>query len=178
VSDILALVSRARDAAQNFPKRRSDAELYRLLADCMAICERCEKEGQLERLKQEAVQRAKDRGARRAYFEAGADVYLVVGRLVFEGEKARAACWRYTSCMREAGHKGIVSGQLVGWLATNGGINALFRSRKVKARSRLTRTLHLTSAVEMPKIGPITLTLQDNGSGFYDVLPVIEEAAA
>lgn len=173
MTDILADLAAIKSRAVDFPKRRSDAQLYALLAECLELSLRCEREGSLEILKAEAIRQGKATGKRRAYFESTADAPLVIGRLVFEGEKRRDASWRYTACIREAIARQISPAGFVTWLTNNGGLNALFRTRKVAARSRTTRTLHLLSPVEMPKQGVITLVLRDNGAGFYHVIEAL-----
>lgn len=157
-----------REKAKAFPVRRSDGELYGLLAAMSAMCERAEAEKRIEELRARALEYALLTG--RPHFQSDADVFIVVGRLVFEGDKGREAAWRYTAALREARRRNIRSEDLARWLSENGGINALFKTRPVERRSRTTRTLHLTSGVEMPKDREITLTLRDNGAGFYDVV--------
>lgn len=165
-SDIAALKSRA---AFFISQRRKDIDLYQVLADCMSICERASLDGEVDRLRREFLDRQKDDG-RRAYFEGDPDVYLIVGRSVFEPEVNRAACWRYTATMREAAKRQIRSGELVEWLRSSGGINALFRARPVEARTARTKTLHLNAPIEIPKDKPFTLTLRRDDRGFFDVM--------
>jgi hypothetical protein len=166
IDDRLAAV---REKARFFAgKRRSDADLYVVLSECLAICETAEAEGQTDALKQRYL-RGKE-GSNRRYFERDADVYLIVGRIVFEHESNRAACWRYTATMREAAKLDISAGELPGWLLANGGINALFRTRPVTARTCKTRTLHLTKAIEVNKSGAFTVTLRRTATGFFDVV--------
>lgn len=165
-SDIAALKSRA---AFFISQRRKDIDLYQVLADCMAICERADLDGEVQRLRSDFLARQKQEG-RRAYFEADPDVFLIVGRSVFEPEVNRAACWRYTATMREAAKRQIRSGELVEWLRSSGGINALFRARPVAARTARTKTLHLNAPIDIPKGEPFTLTLRRDDRGFFDVL--------
>lgn len=158
-------------SAGSFPVRRSDAALYKLLAECLNLVNQCYLDpGLLQEVKDLAITYQKDRGAKRTYFESTADPELVVGRLVFGGEKRRDACWRYTAAMREANKRQISSENLVSWLTENGGINSLFRSRPVTKRTRETKTLFLREAVRLPKSGLFTLVLEDDGSGFYHVI--------
>ena len=154
-----------------FPKRRSDAELYGILAAMLHLCNRADQEGILEELKSAALEKEKRiEGKHRAYFESGADAPLIVGRLVFAGVKRRDSVWRYTSTLRRARELQIQPQELASWLNTNGGINALFKSRQVEKRTRHTKTLNLLDQVELPKEGLVQLTLRDNGAGFYHVV--------
>ncbi|MBA4282018.1 hypothetical protein [Ralstonia sp.] len=164
--DVAALKSRA---AFFISQRRKDVDLYQVLADCLAICERAELSGEVEALRGEHLAAERARG-KRAYFEQGADVFLIVGRAVFEPEVNRAASWRYTATLREAAKRQIRSVELVEWLREQGGINALFKARPVEARTARTKTLHLNAQVEVPKDGPFTLTLRRDARGFFDVL--------
>lgn len=150
-------------------QRRKDVNLYQVLADCMAICERAELDGEIDRLRADFLERERATG-KRAYFERDADVFLIVGRCVFEPEVNRAACWRYTATMREAAKRQIRSTELVDWLRQEGGINALFRARPVQARTATTKTLHLNAPVEVPKDAPFTITLRRDERGFFDVV--------
>jgi hypothetical protein len=165
-ADISALKKRA---SFFITQRRKDVDLYQVLADCMALCERARDTGDLPRLQAEFLKSEQARG-KRAYFERDADEYLIVGRYVFEPEVNRAACWRYVATMREAAKRQISASQLVEWLRGQGGINALFKTRPVAARTASTKTLHLTSAVTVPKDGPFTLTLRREPNGFFCVV--------
>jgi hypothetical protein len=164
--DIKDLKARASFFMSN---RRKDIDLYRLLADCMSLCERVEMTGQLEGLKTRFLQEQKARG-RRAYFEKNSDVFLIVGRCVFEPEINREASWRYIAAMREAHSRQIRPENLVEWLRSEGGINVLFKSRPLEARTAKTKTLNLNEPIEVPKDGSFTLTLKRDERGFFDVV--------
>lgn len=155
-------------------QRRKDIDLYKVLADCMMICERAVAEGMVGSLKKDFLTKRQAEATGRVYFESDPDVYLIVGRLVFEPEVNRAACWRYTATLREASKLGIKSDDLINWLRTNGGINALFKGRQVQARTARTKTLHLNTQVEVPKDRPFTLTLRRDSRGFFDVISTQE----
>lgn len=173
-SDIADLKGRA---AFFISQRRKDIDLYQVLADCMAICERASLEGEVDRLRRDFLARQKDEG-RRAYFEGDPDVFLIVGRSVFEPEVNRAACWRYTATMREAAKRQIRSTDLVEWLRSQGGINALFRARPVEARTARTKTLHLNEPLDVPKDEPFTITLKRDARGFFDLVRTSFQGAA
>lgn len=151
-------------------KRRKDTDLYRLLAECLALCEQAERDNLTEALRASIAEKPAV-GRNRVYAERGSDIYLIVGRYVFEPEVNPAAAWRYSATMREAAKRQISSASLAGWLASQGGINALFRARPVAARTARTKTLHLNDAVEVPKDAPFTITLRRDGRGFFDVVP-------
>ena len=152
-------------------KRRSDGQLYCLLADCLAICETAHNNPNA--IKAAYLARPLATGKSRTYFETATDIYTIVGRWVFDAEKGRVGAWRYGTTLREAAKRGIAAGELASWLAGNGGVNALFRRRPVVARTAKTKTLHLTSQVTVPKEGPFTMILSRTGDGWFDVLEVI-----
>lgn len=171
MTDVLGTIRDLRSRASFFAnKRRKDVELYQVLAECLAICETVERERSLPELIEQFLAQRSEGVSGRRYLESNPDVYLVVGRLVFEQESNRAACWRYTATLREAAQLQIASSGFVEWLRTNGGINALFKARKVAARTAQTKTLHLNNSVEVPKTGVFTLTLQRDHRGFFDVI--------
>ena len=150
-------------------QRRRDIDLYALLAETLAVCEIVQREKLEESLRRAVAARQSD-DKNRSYIEQGSDVFVVVGRFVFEPEINRAASWRYSATLREASKRGLRSTNLVEWLRANGGMNALFRARPVRARTARTKTLHLNTQVEVPKTGPFTLTLRRDQRGFFDVL--------
>lgn len=161
-----------RDDASFFTKkRRKDGELYAILARCLHFCETHIFPETLDAMKEHVIQRMKDAGRKRVYFEEGADVYLVVGRYVFEGTTVnRAATWRYTATLREAAKRQIRGHDLADWLAENGGINALFKTRPVEARDVTTKTLNLTTPITVPKGEEFCLTLRALPTGFMEVV--------
>lgn len=166
----LAEIEALRSRAGFFRKqRRSDAELYHVMAGCLAMVERCDREpGLLDALK--AAHLASLEGRR--YFESGADAPLVVGRMVFGGGHGRVAAWRYTACLREARKRQITSDDLPGWLNENGGLNALFLGRPVKSRTAAVKILHLSSRIRVPKDKPFTMTLRRTERGHFDVISI------
>jgi hypothetical protein len=167
----LAEIESLRSRAGFFRKqRRSDGELYHLLAQCLAMCEQCDRDpGLLDALKEAHLASLEGR----RYFETGADAPLVVGRMVFGGGHGREAAWRYTACMREAQKRQIASGDLPGWLMEHGGLNALFLGRPVKSRTAATKILHLSSRIRVPKDENFTVTLRRTERGHFDVISII-----
>ena len=166
-----------KSRAELFPARRSDSELYVLLSDCMSLAARVAHDEQAkEALKARTIADDLARGAKRSYFERDADEFLIVGRFMFGGVKARAACWRYTSCMREASKMGVDADNLADWLSKNGGINSLFKRRKVSKRTRVTKIINLNTAIEIPKSRVVSIKIRDDGKGFYDVISVSQDS--
>ena len=157
-------------ADQLIRARRKDADLYKLLADCLHVCEQATATGGVDNLKNEFIARRRAETARRVYFEKDADVYLIIGRIVFDPKKNREAGWRYTATLREAAKRGITADQLPTYLATNGGINSLFKTRPVAARSITTKVLHLNTPVQITKDTIFTLTLSRDPRGFFNVI--------
>lgn len=162
-------IDRAKSRAGFFiTQRRRDVDLYGLLAECLTACEEIEAGGLIETVRQRVAEKPTN-GRNRTYAEASSDVFVVVGRYVFEPEMNRVASWRYSATIREAAKAGIRGADLVGWLRENGGINALFKGRPVNARTARTKTLNLNQQIEVPKDAPFTLTLQRDHRGFFDV---------
>ena len=150
-------------------KRRKDAELYQVIAESMRLCEIVTDKGLVEAVKQRVI----DKGAKtkkRSYFEKESDVYLIVGRYVFEPEISREASWRYTATMREAARHGLTSETVVEWLSKNGGVNGLFRTRNKKSRNTKIKTLHLDRPVHFHEDRPFTVTLKRMPNGFFEVI--------
>lgn len=169
MTSIIDQADSLRDRASFFvTQRRKDLDLYRVLGDCMCLCAACS-DADLEEFRRRVLARAT---GRRSYFEAGADAFLIVGRYVFEGQdKRRDATWRYTAVMREAAKRQISGSDLPDWLASNGGVNALFKSRPVAARTTTTKTLNLNQPISVPKDEAFTITLSRDARGFFDVVP-------
>ncbi|MCP1200096.1 hypothetical protein [Notoacmeibacter sp. MSK16QG-6] len=150
-------------------RRRRDGKLYQLLAETLAICEYVAANDLLEAVRAEIA--AKDRNGRnRTYAEKNSDLYLVVGRSVFEPEMNREGSWRYSVTLREAARRQIRSGDLAAWLSENGGVNTLFKGRGVLASASTTKTLHLNQPVEVRQGVDITLRLRMDHRGFFNVI--------
>ena len=110
-----AVVDRLRGAAREaLGGVRSREELYRIVAECLSLCETVE-EAELRELLLER------RGARA---EKDSDRYLVVARLVFEGR--RDVVWRYAVAMRVAAQHQVRSVEFPDWVGPRGGLNALW----------------------------------------------------
>lgn len=184
--DLRTMLDAAKHTALNggLPVRRKDGTLYRLLAECLAICEVVARHGREDELRKLITVSVDERnpatwgkgragsnnGKGRRYAERGSDAFILVCRYVLPSTETTAARSRYSRALREASKRGITSDALPSWLSDHGGVNTLFRARKVIASDIRTRTLHLNSTVTCPKGGPFMLTLQMDHRGFFDVV--------
>jgi hypothetical protein len=151
-------------------RRMPRADLHALIARCMAIAERCERD-QDELSALHAAVRVVGNGATgRRYVETETDSYLIVCRYVFAQDRGRG--WRYAAVMREAAKRQIGSAGLPQWCAMNGGMNALFLSRPLDRKTVSSKTIRLTEAVAMPKHGSVTLTLRRMPDGLFSPVSV------
>lgn len=154
-------------------KRKTSAELYGLLADCMSLAERCAQDHEsFDELRQLVAQQPHN--GNRRYVEASADAFQLVARFVFAELKSpsaeRSNANRYAICMREAKKRNVGHAGLAQWLNENGGLNALFLARPLTARSVTTKTLYLVESITIPKEKPITLTLMRQPDGRFAVV--------
>lgn len=154
-------------------KRHADQQLYRVLADCMAIAEICLKDvNEYEVLNGLIKKLPVVEGQTRQYVEKSSDIYQRVCRFMFHGEEHTANTNRYAHCLREAAKQGVKSGKLIDELS-NGGINKFYHARPSQStRERIVRTkcLRLNKQIEHYKSDKLVLTLKRNAEGFYDVL--------
>lgn len=166
-----------RKLAESGPigKRHSSFELYDLLAGCMALAERCADAAVHEEMRGLVVEQHHRTGQNRRYVERGSDAYILVCRYVFSNLRSagaeRSNASRYAHALREAAKQGITSATL-GAKLREGGINALFLSRPLAARTVTTRTLYLTEPITVDKAQPFTLTLRRTADNRYDVVAV------
>lgn len=159
-----------RASAGAFPAKRRDVDLYAVLGDCLTFCEEIDRDGADADLRLALSGHDIPGKKRRSYVETGSDIYLMVGRFVFDPN--RAAAFRYGVALREAALKQVKGADLPGWLKDHGGIASLFLRRPLTARTVTTKTLHLNQAVTVPKEGTITLTLRRDHRNFFDVVDV------
>jgi hypothetical protein len=182
MSHIAILLEQARERALNggLPVRRKDAKLYILLAECLAICEEVISTNMFEELRRLAVVSVNHRqprgtvtraesnnGRGRNYVEKNSDAFILVSRYVLSADGERNSPYRYATTLREAHRRNIPSDQLKDWLTENGGVQALFLTRPVVARSGRTKILHLTESIEYPKSGKFVVTLEYDGRGHF-----------
>lgn len=144
-------------------KKLSSFRLYAILAPCLELCERCERDpGERDEL--HALFMTQPHDGNRRYVERGSDIYTLVCRYVFNGTSGTNV-WRYACALREAAKLQIGSATIEGWMRDNGGINALFFRRPIEMRTTCAKSLRLDRAVAMPRDCAFTLTLrwrQDN----------------
>lgn len=180
MSELSDRLASAKDKAliNGVPGRRSDASLYYLLRDCLAICELVRKEG----LQQELRERVRvsvdasnpeiwgtgreqsNNGRGRRYVEAHADDHVLVCRYVLS-EENRSAVYRYAQALRNASQFQLTSDTIADFLFTKGGVRALYNA-ETKAKPGRTKVLNLSSWVHYPSEGDFTITLRHNGSSF------------
>jgi hypothetical protein len=186
MTDLAAKLDKAKETAYNggVPVRRKDGALYRLLAECLAICETVERDGLQDELREllrvsvdvrspEIWAQGRPRsdgnaGRGKRYAEKDSPTPVLVCRYVLEGD-ARNNPYRYAACLVQAMTLQISSSDLAEWLAENGGLNTLYKTRE-REQPRVTKTLHLNSQVTVPHSGVFTLTLRRDHRGFFDVL--------
>lgn len=188
VTSILDDALRLRGTAEAGPigKRQSSAELYSVLAGCLRLVERCAlNPGELEELRFACTEtpwrvRQYPGERHRSYVERGSDAYIVVCRFVFGGLKSAAAersnASRYAQALRMATRRGITSEGLAVHLWHSGGVNALFLSRPLEAKSVTTKCIRLDRPVTFPKHAAVTLTLRRMADGAFEVLGFTENA--
>lgn len=165
----------AREIAMQagLPVRRSDADLYSLLAKCLGICEYVEANNCFEELRTTLAAHVPANGRGRVYVEKRAHPTVLVCRYVLEGRDSRNSFYRYAASLKEAQRRGIRSENLPAWLSENGGVNTLYRGRPVKSKQVGTSVLHLNSRVIAPKKGTqFCVTLEEDGRGFFNVISV------
>ena len=170
---------RHRAHNDGLPVRRKDGALYRLLADCLSLCEWVQQEGLESQvrdcLRVHVNRRGEDnRGRGRKYVEHASDVYTVVCRYALGDFETRANYTRYAVAIREAAKRQIRGDGLAVFLSDQGGVMALYNARPNPARFMTSRTLHLNSPVTVPKAGPFTLTLSRDYRGFFTVIAAPE----
>lgn len=150
-------------------KKLASFRLYAILAPCLELCERCERDpserAELDRLFAEQPKGDQNR----RYIERGSDIYVLVCRFVFAGTN-RTNAIRYAQSLREAAKLQIRSSELEAWLRKNGGVNALYFRRPLAAKTSSARTLRLTSSIVFPRDAKFTLVLQWQQDNCFRVL--------
>lgn len=170
MSEILKQADAIRALAEGKFKRGSDIKLYRVLVECMALCERCRDASDIEEIRTAFAMRGVAEGQNRTYIEKQSDVYQVVCRYVFHGGPSHANMCRYAIALRQAASRQITSETLMEQLVKNGGVNALFLRRAVDKPDIETKCLRLTSRVRAPKHGAFCVWLKYNHEGAFDVV--------
>ena len=158
---------RTRAQRGGLPMRRTDAALYAVLSEIKAICEDITAAKAEDDLR--AVYAAKATN-RRKYLETGSDVHVIACRYVLEDDDTRNSVYRYAIALREAAKRQIGAQDLAEWLRASGGVNALYKARETAFRVRTTKTLHLTSPVEVVPGVALALTVMRRPDGFFDLV--------
>jgi hypothetical protein len=174
---IIDLVQQTRQQAGEVVarhKRHSSFRLYDVLAPCLAICERCERDpderAEIDRLFAEQPKV----GQNRRYVEKGSDIYQLVCRYVFAGTYLTNAT-RYAQALREAAKMQIRSADLATWLRHNGGVNALYFRRPLAALAVEMKTLRLTEPVRVQRHKAFSLTLRWQPDNTFKVLAGVQD---
>lgn len=155
-------------------KTKASLTLYKVLAECKQLCERCETNPQ-EKAEVERMFAEQPKAGNRRYVEKGSDVYVLICRFVF-AETDRTNAIRYAIALREAAKLNIEGAQLADWMKTNGGINTLYYRRPLEIRDVKTKTLRLDQQIEISRDKPFTLTLRWQPDNTFAVIG--QESAA
>lgn len=168
------LIEQARslqnEASHITARRQSDGRLYAVLGGCMQLCERCGDPSEEAAMRALVATLGPLPGKKRHYVERGSDVYQLVARFVFHGEAHSANTNRYAHSLRQAALLQIRGADLAGWLAENGGVNALYMRRPLERGDVSTKCLRLTDSIVVPKHGTFTLVLRRTAENAYDVV--------
>lgn len=175
MSDLPTLLETVRQKALKggLPTRRKDGALYGLLTGILFICEKVDREGLHDELR-EAIRVTVDvrgqgnAGKGRRFSFKGADAPVLVCRHVLGEIDTRDAVYRYARALREARKRGLTSGELSGWLKKNGGLLALTNAATV-VTNRKVQIIHLDRSITYPTSGEFTLTLEHDGKGAFIV---------
>ena len=151
-------------------KKHSDLLLYRVLSDCMKICEICFRDAAEARVLDELIKKLPLlAGKQRHYVEKSSDMYQRVCRYMFYGEENSSNINRYAICLREAAKTQIASGALVGHLKS-GGINKFYLRRPNLTNQIATKCIRLDRQIVHRKDRPIRLELLRQNDNSYKVL--------
>lgn len=180
MSDIVKLAMQARDAATlvvdrhtNPSQKAASLALYSVMARCMELCERCERDAS-ERAELDRLFDDQPKTGNRRYVEKGSDIYVFVCRYVFT-DTDRTNAMRYAAALREASKMQISSAELAEHMKTNGGVNALYFRRPLDARLVKTKCLRLAETITFSRDAELTLRLSWRDDNSF---VVIEQKAA
>ena len=152
-------------------KRGASATLYRVLADCLEICEVCHRDREeLAVLNQLITELPRVNNNKRQYVERGSDIYQRTCRFMFHGEEHSANINRYAIALREAARHGVKSKALVRELSSAGGISRFFLARPTQIAMVATKCIRLDRQIQHRKGDIITLRLKRNMENVYQVL--------
>lgn len=170
MSDTVDLARQTQAVALARGKRWASMDLYRVLAPCMELCERAERDKSEEEKLRALVADQPAHGRNRVYVEANSDIYTCVCRFIFSDPKRRTESFRYAAALREAAKRQVGSGDLVSYLSKNGGVSALYFARPLAVSSVKTKTLHLTEPTHVHRDREFTLTLRWQTDNSFKVL--------
>jgi alkanesulfonate monooxygenase SsuD/methylene tetrahydromethanopterin reductase-like flavin-dependent oxidoreductase (luciferase family) len=149
-------------------KTKASLTLYKVLAECKQLCERCETSPQ-DKAEVDRMFAEQPKAGNRRYVEKGSDVYVLICRFVF-AETDRTNAMRYAAALREAAKMDIPGARLSDWMKTNGGINALYFRRPLDAREVKTKALRLDQQITISRDKPFVLTLQWQPDNTFTVI--------
>lgn len=174
MTEIAALAKECRAAARAVISRHqklASLDLYRVLSRTMALCEAASLSNSAQDDLRDLI--AAEPGERnRAYVERGSDIYTLACRYVFMGDESAANICRYAHALREAEKLGVHSAELFDRLRDQGGVNALYLRRPLKAQFASAKMLRLDRSVCFPKHGSFTLSLRRSADNVFTVLEV------
>lgn len=139
-------------------KKLSSFRLYAVLAPCMELCERCERDP-AERAELDRLFAEQPKEGNRRYVEKGSNIYQAVCRYVFHNTDGTNTN-RYAQALNEAAKLQISSRDLEDWLKENGGVNALYFRRPLSVRVTELKVLRLNRSVTFSRDTPLRLVLQ------------------
>jgi hypothetical protein len=153
-------------------KKAADAQLYRVLVDCMEIVEVCLRhKDEFEVLNRLIKELPLLPGKTKMYVVASSDVYQRVCRFMFHGEEHNANTNRYAHCLREAARLGIKSKNLMQELQ-RGGVNRFFLTRPGQSANPIveTKCIRLSRVIAHKRHDTFTLTLRRGPENVYEVI--------
>ena len=152
-------------------KKKSSFALYAVLAECLALVEKCDLFPQNKWQLLRMIKRGPKNGNRENYLEQDSTTEQLVCRYVFMGS-LHTNISRYAICLRMAKEKQIQSGDFAAYLKNNGGVNGLYFSRPLKHDNVTMKMLRLRKAIVVSRTEPFTLTLQWTTENSFAVLEV------
>jgi hypothetical protein len=163
----------ARSSAEQIVSRHkpgAQASLRAVLADCLLLCERCNRDPEERAALDDLFREDAKASSGRRYVEHGTDIYLRVCRFVFDRDSSRQASWRYANALRGAADSQVRSGDFASWCKANGGVAAISRQLFADGVTR-TSVLRLDRLVVVPRGGEFALRLRKSGAQ-YEVLHI------
>lgn len=171
ITDLAIACRQAARAVVNRHQKLASLDLYRVMAQTMALCETVLKSNSAQIELRDLI--AAEPGERnRAYVERGSDAYTLVCRFVFMGDESAANICRYAHALREAAKLEIGSANLFEHLRDRGGVNALYLRRPLDAQTISAKLIRLDRSISFPRNGAFTLSLRRGAHNVFAVLGV------